>query len=62
MYNITAISCEAGGGDGAATFTFGEGGGWVFKMTPIIKNRVPIPFEEMNRETFRPKVVVYTAG
>ena len=56
MYNITAIACDAGGGEGAATFAFGEGGGWVFKIAPIIKKRVPIPIAEINRETFRPKV------
>ena len=56
IYNIAAIACDAGGGDGAATFAFGEGGGWVFKIAPIMKKRVPIPIAEMNRETFRPKV------
>lgn len=36
MYNIAAIALEAGGGDESATFAFAEGGGWVFKIAPMI--------------------------
>jgi hypothetical protein len=33
MYSIAAIASEAGGGD---RFIFAAGGGWVFKIAPII--------------------------
>ena len=55
MYNIAAIALDAGGGDESAGFGL-TGGGWVFRIAPIIKNRVPIPIADMKSETFRPKV------
>lgn len=33
----------------------GTGGGCVLRMAPIMKNNVPIPIADMNKESFLPR-------
>lgn len=52
---MAAIAFDAGGGLGAAWLASTAGGGWVFRMDPMMKKRVPIPTAEMNNESLRPR-------
>lgn len=56
MYSMAAIALDAGGGLGDATAELVAGGGWVLRMAPMMKNRQPIPMEEMKRARLRPSV------
>lgn len=53
MYIIPAIAFDAGGG---APSEARAGGGWVLRMAPIMKNKLPMPIAETNKETLRPSV------
>ena len=56
MYSIPAMALLAGGGLGAAWVGLVAGGGWVLRMAPMMKKRVPMPKAEMKRDRFRPRV------
>lgn len=50
------MAFEAGGGSEITVFASGAGGGCVFSIAPMIKNRVPIPIAEMKSDILRPRV------
>jgi len=50
------MALEAGGGEGIMVLLFVAGGGWVFRMEPMMKNRDPIPMAEINKDFFLPKL------
>lgn len=54
MYSIAAIALEASGGSAPAGRDVG--GGWVLRMAPMMKKRVPMPKAEMAKESLRPMV------
>jgi hypothetical protein len=56
MYSILAMALLAGGVLAAAWVALVAGGGWVFKMAPMMKKREPMPRAEMKRDHFRPRV------
>lgn len=55
MYNMAAIPFDAGGGLMVVPGT-SLGGGWVLRIAPMMKSRVPMPIAEMKRDSLRPRL------